>query len=328
MFRMLHVVICAFLAGVVVLAGCSKNTGGVNESAAPVAQQKQPEAMSLLGKPLFAPELPRDVLEARERDLETAQADYDRDPHNEEAIIWLGRRLAYLGRHRDAIDTFSNGLAIHPNSYKLLRHRGHRYLTTRTFDLALADLQRAAELIEGVPDEVEPDGQPNRLNIPTSTSHTNMYYHLGLARYLTADYEGALHAYERCMEFCRNDDMRVATAYWHYLTLRRLNRSDAAARLLSSITKDMDIIENASYHRLLLMFKDELSPETVFKAGVDNQPPDIDLATTGYGIGMWRVFQGERDKAAQQFQKIINETNWAAFGHIAAEVELARLRSR
>jgi hypothetical protein len=50
---------------------------------------------------------------------------------SEENFIWLGRRYAYLGDYTTAISTFSRGLAKYPQSYKLLRHRGHRYITTR-----------------------------------------------------------------------------------------------------------------------------------------------------------------------------------------------------
>ena len=293
-------------------------------SSTPSAAQPQAQATSLLGKPLIAPALPEEIRAQRERELESAQFDYDRDPHNEEAIIWLGRRQAYLGRYDEAINTFSNGLAIHADSYKLLRHRGHRYITLRKFDRAHADLVRAARLIKNVPDEIEPDGQPNKQNIPTSTSHTNIFYHLGLVNYLRGDYADAAVAYEQCRVFSKNDDMRVATVYWEYLTLRRLNQLERAARLLESVSPEMNVIENRSYQRLLLMFKGEVSPEELSNPSDDNQPPDIDLATSGYGIGMYYLLKGEPHKAEEHFRRVIEQTNWAAFGHIAAETELAR----
>lgn len=280
------------------------------------------EAVSLLGKSLSPPELPSDVRAKRVDQLYAAQGEYDRDPHSEAAIIWVGRRLAYLGRYREAIDVFSNGLAIHPESYKLLRHRGHRLITLRKLDLAVADLERAAALIEGVPDEVEPDGQPNERNVPTSTSHTNIFYHLGLARYLTGDYGRAEQAYRRCMEFSQNDDMRVATAYWLYLTVRRLERDDDANAVLDGISADMDVIENTSYHRLLLVFTGELLADEI--SATSKGEPGVDDATIGYGLGMHYLFHGENTAAIQQFEHVIDNSNWAGFGHIAAEVELTR----
>jgi hypothetical protein len=127
MNRIVLLTIVAGFAGIIILAslgGCraDKAPAAVGTlSAQPVTESAPqidvPEAVSLLGAPLHRPELPVAVRIQRERDLEKAHFEYDRDPHNEETIIWLGRRLAYLGRYRDAIDIFSNGLAIHPESY-------------------------------------------------------------------------------------------------------------------------------------------------------------------------------------------------------------------
>lgn len=295
--------------------------------AGPQPEYEFDRVISLLGKPLTPPPLPPEIRAKRERELESAQFEYDRDPHNEDAIVWLGRRQAYLGRYGQAINTFTNGLAIHPDSYRLLRHRGHRYITVRQFDRALADLSRAAELITGVPDQIEPDGQPNAANQPRSTSHSNIFYHLALAQYLRGNYAAAAGAFQRCLEFATNDDMSVATRYWLYLSLRRADDSTAAAKVLEPIAPNMDIIENASYHRLLLMFKGDLSSQQVFAPSNDNQPPDIDKATLGYGVGMLHLLRGEKDQAEEQFRAVIDATNWTAFGHIAAEVELARAKS-
>ena len=63
----------------------------------------------------------------------------------------------------------------------------------------------------------------------SSRMGSNIFYHLGLARYLQADFEGALEAYRQCMEYSTaNDDMFCATSYWLYLTLLRLDRADEA----------------------------------------------------------------------------------------------------
>src|SRR4029078_11810488 len=97
------------------------------------------------------------------------------------------RGIAYLARSRDAIETFSEGIEKHPDDARLYRHRGHRYITVREFPKAIEDLTKAAQLRSGKPVQVEPDGQPNARNIPTSTLQSNIYYHLGLAHYLSGD---------------------------------------------------------------------------------------------------------------------------------------------
>ena len=98
----------------------------------------------------------------------------------------MGRRLGYLGRYRDAIAIFSRGIAKFPDDVRLLRYRGHRYITVREPDKAIADLAKADELIRsrGLKDAPEPDGIPGPPGSTPSTLFFNVYYHLGLAHYL------------------------------------------------------------------------------------------------------------------------------------------------
>ena len=56
---------------------------------------------------------------------------------------------------------FSKGIALYPDNPKFYRHRGHRYISIRQFAKAQADFEKAAQLIKGKPDEIEPDGAPN-----------------------------------------------------------------------------------------------------------------------------------------------------------------------
>lgn len=287
------------------------------------AQTAKPEATSLFGKPLYRVELSADTRRTLEANLATAEAEYARNPKSEDAIVWLGRRQAYLWRYRDAIDTFTKGLALHPSSYELYRHRGHRYITVREFDRAVSDFERAAALIRNVPDEVEPDGAPNKYGKPRSTSHSNIWYHLGLAYYLKGDFTSALRAYQECMKFSKNDDMRVATLDWLYMTYRRLGRHGAARQLLAEVGEKMEILENDSYHKRLLMYKGALKPEQLLDTAAAD---DLTVATQGYGVGNWYLVEGHRAKAREIFEKVIQGPQWAAFGYIAAEVDLKRMQ--
>ncbi|MGH9787966.1 MAG: tetratricopeptide repeat protein, partial [Candidatus Acidiferrales bacterium] len=250
-------------------------------SAALAAQEPKPEATSLLGQPLYATPVSEESRARLEENLERAWAEYKKNPDDADAIIWLGRRTAYLGRYRDTIAIFSEGIEKHPGDARMYRHRGHRYITVRELDNAIADLEKAAELIAGQPDEVEPDGQPNPQNIPTSTLQSNIWYHLGLACYLTGDFAHARFAYSEGLKVSKNDDMLVATANWLYLTVRRLGQEEEALTLLARIRQDMNIIENTAYHKLLLLHKGELAPEDILAEA----KTDLDRATLGYGVG-------------------------------------------
>jgi tetratricopeptide (TPR) repeat protein len=287
------------------------------------APTPEPEAVSLLGEPLHRPQLTDETRERLEAQLAEARADLEANPGDADAIIWVGRRLAYPGRYQEAVEVFSEGIRLHPEDARMYRHRGHRYITLRRLDDAIRDLERAAELTLGEPDEIEPDGMPNPYGIPTSTLQSNIWYHLALARYLKHDFEGALEAWRECMEVSTNNDMRVATADWLYMTLRRLGRDAEAVEVLEPFHADMEILENDAYHRRLLMYRGELTPEELL--AVDDQDP-VQVATYGYGVANWYLYNGEEERAFQLFRRILEGTNWAAFGYIAAEAELAHRR--
>jgi tetratricopeptide (TPR) repeat protein len=287
------------------------------------AQSPAPEATSLFGRPLVPMELAADQRKQLEANLAEAEARLAKNPESEEAIVWVGRRQAYLWRYRDAISTFSKGLLVHPTSYKLYRHRGHRYITVREFDRAVADLEHAAAVIKNVPDEVEPDGAPNKYGKPRSTSHSNIWYHLGLAYYLQGDFTNALRAYQECMKFSTNDDMRVATLDWLYMTYRRLGRHGAARLLLDDIRPNMEILENDSYYKRLRMYKGEITPDELLDS---RNADDLTIATQGYGVANWYLIEGKTDKAREIFERVVAGRQWAAFGYIAAEVDLKRMQ--
>ena len=139
-------------------------------------------------------------------DLAQAEKTLAANPKDAEAIIWVGRRLGYLWRYNDAIAMFSKGIALYPDNPKFYRHRGHRYITVRQFAKAQADFEKAAQLIKGKPDEIEPDGAPNPAGQPRSTLQFNIWYHLGLAYYLQGNYAKAYDAYVECMKVSNNDD--------------------------------------------------------------------------------------------------------------------------
>jgi tetratricopeptide (TPR) repeat protein len=300
-------------------------------SAEPGAPGERPvEATSLLGEPLHRPALAAETRIRLERDLAEAREVYEADRDDADAIIWLGRRLAYLGRYREAVEVFSEGARKHPEDARMYRHRGHRWITLRDLDRAVADFERARALIEGTADEVEPDGAPNRYGIPTSTLHTNIGYHLGLARFLQGRFDEAAEAYRWTLAAAldweprdpehRSADMHVATADWLYMTLRRLGRDGEAAEVLEPIHAGMRILENDSYHRRLLMYRGEVDPAELLDDGAD----DLQMATQGYGVGHWYLLDGDAAEAERIFRRVIGYGNWPAFGHIAAEAELAR----
>lgn len=262
-------------------------------------------------------------MEAR---LAESRLRYEAEPNNPEALIWWGRRLAYLGRFTQAIEVYSTGIKKFPSDARLYRHRGHRYITLRKFDLAIADLQKAAGLIKGKPDEVEPDGQPNARNIPTSTLQFNIWYHLGLAQYLSGRYRSALNSYRECFKVSQSSDSLVATSHWLYMTLRRLNRPSEAALAVRRIKHDLDIIENDGYYKLVLMYKGLLTSESLL-AETLKLPESAASHSVLYGLANWHLHNGHRDKAVELLRRITATDQWTSFGYVAAEADLKRFRN-
>ncbi|MEM7199708.1 MAG: hypothetical protein AAF628_05540 [Planctomycetota bacterium] len=282
----------------------------------------EPEARSLSGAPLTPAPIPEEVRLQREAELSDAEQRWRAAPDDLDAIIWLGRRQAYLGRYRQAVATFTRGLERHPEAPRLLRHRGHRWITLRRFDDAIADLERAAQLVAGQADRVEADGLPNARGIPTSTLQTNIWYHLGLARYLSGDLAGAAMAYARCREVASNPDMTSAALYWCVLIAERRGRGQEAREWLAAVTPDWDIIENHGYHQLLLLFKGVRQRDDLVRAFGDGASDSIESATVAYGLALYDRFAGRGPAARHAMERILAGSQWAAFGYIAAEAEL------
>lgn len=280
------------------------------------------QGYSLLGDTLKTPDISSEMFEEQNQKLAEAVSEYRTDPENAEAIIWLGRRTAYLGEYREAIRIFTEGTYKVPEDPRMFRHRGHRYITLRKFDMAIRDFEQAKMLMKSMPDRVEPDGLPNEQNIPVSTLKSNVYYHKGLAHYLNGDFDKAIAEYEEALQSLDlTDDMRIAILYWYYMALKRSGNDLKAGEVIESVNEDVDLIENEAYLNLLLVFKGVFDADRLMEVSEDA----LENATLGYGIGNWHYINGREDRAISIWKNVYNTDQWAAFGYIAAEAELARL---
>ncbi len=278
------------------------------------------EATSLLGRPLYAASPDAEAKKKLDEDLAKATAEFLKNPDSAANIVWLGRRTAYLGRFREAIDIYTRGIAKFPRDAALLRHRGHRYISVREFDKAVKDLARAAALLQGRPDQPEPSSVAGGA---AGSLRFNVWYHLGLAHFLKGDFMEAYKAYRECLLASKGNDENLAAATdWAVLTLRRLGNIAEAKRLLEPITAGMKVAENRAYLNRLLMYKGAYSPEELLRAGGGA----VDLATYGFAVGQEYLLRGEKDKARLVFERVTAGTSWPAFGYIASEAELARMK--
>lgn len=306
-----------------ILVACSPAAEKATDStqATPIAVQ----AVSFLGDSLRELPLSAEVRARYDSQLAVAKASYDTAPTDPDSIIWYARRLGYLGRFRESIAAYTRGIELHPDNPWMYRHRGHRYISVRELDHAIADLEKAVQLVAGKEDIVEPDGQPNARNQPIGTLHSNIWYHLGLAYYLKGDFTKAADVYRQEMAAAKNDDRRVSTGHWLYMSLRRQGKDADATAMLAPFRKDMEVIENGTYHDLMLLYKGELPVDSVLKVGPTGEMSVTD-ATAAYGVGNWHLYNGRPAEAEAIFRRIMGGGQWASFGYIAAEAELARMR--
>ena len=257
--------------------------------------------------------------------LQKAFANYQQNNDNADNIIWYGRHLGYTGQYAQAIDIFDQGIEKFPRDARMYRHRGHRFITVRCFDRAIADLEKAAKLVRNKPDEIEPDGMPNAKNIPTSTIQTNIYYHLGLAYFLKKNMPKAEAAFRTCLDLSKNDDMKIATANWLNVVLQSQGKKEEADKLWQSLPAEPSLIENVDYWLLLRLYhadkpRTAAEMEEYIRNLTAQRKTSLSSATLFFGIGYYCKLNNLLEKATELFEKVQLSGQWGSFGFIAAEI--------
>jgi tetratricopeptide (TPR) repeat protein len=212
------------IISILIICSCQSNQNSFNS----VNPDKTIETITLLGDTLVSP----DIKEGKSfEQFKSAQINYFENKNSPEALIWYGRRVAYLGYYKEAITIFTLGIKNFPNDARFYRHRGHRYISTRQYDNAISDFKKALVLIDGAQDQIEPDGLPNKQNIPLTTLHGNIWYHLGLAYYLKNDMNNASLAFNDRSVTHKYDDNIVSSAHWLYMIYKRQNKIEESNRV-------------------------------------------------------------------------------------------------
>ncbi len=273
------------------------------ETAGPPA----PEMTSPLGKVLFA-----------EPDAKGAVAKADEalaaDSQNVNLLLAAARARDEVWRYRESIDLYTRALALAPDDFRILRYRGHRYISTRQFAPASADLERAWKL---------------------APASFDVAYHLALAYYLQGRYAAAAEVYAKCLaqtapaklpegfrscaDSSADDNSRVAMLEWRYRALRRAGRHAEASALLGTVREGMKVGSNETYYRSLLHYKGLRTEVQVLEGVTGNQ-----FSTLGYALANHHWIEGRLAEACALYRKVVEERTWSAFGYIAAEAELSR----
>ena len=222
------------------------------------------------------------------------------EPRSVERIIQLGVAQSGARQFREAIATFTRGLAIAPNDPVLYRWRGHRYLSVRDHDRAMADLARGGRL--------------------DSTSY-GIDYHLGVLRYLRGDFVGAASAFARAQPRAPDAGELAGSTDWLWMALQRAGRGAEAQAMLAR--RPDSLATTVAYAQRLRLYRGEIGPEQVLTPA---DTTDVAVATLSYGVGNWFLVRGDTTAARRWFRRSIASGGWPAFGFMASEAELRRLR--
>ncbi len=305
---------------------------------APEPPAWEPVRVSPSGRPLD----PRPESAEQAERIRRADDELLRDPENPDRIIQAALAREEVWRYNEAVDLYSRGMQLAPGDYRFYLGRAHRILRLRRFDIALEDLNRAADL--------DPYG-------------FNTAYLRGLTFYLRGEFGRAADEYGRCMDLAgdeqalalaaagkvpgdprtcmmiaEDNQSRVAIIAWRYRALRRAGRHEEAARLLGTIPEGLDLTQwipvekygsligpddNSHYYEMLLYFKGLRSEEELLDRGRWGSQ----WSTVAYGAAVFHWVEGRRERAIELMRSIVDEPFWARLGHVAAEADLLRLEA-
>jgi Flp pilus assembly protein TadD len=229
-----------------------------------------------------------------------AQRAVDADPRNVQKLITLGIAQSGARQMQEAVRTFTRALAIEPENPILYRWRGHRYLSVRNFDRAMADFTRGYGM--------------------DSTVY-GILYHLGVLRFVRGDFNAAADAFRRAQPLAPDAGELAGSTDWRWMSLMRAGRASEAAAMLAR--RPDSLPTTVAYARRLKLYRGEIGPDQLL---TPSDTGDVELATLAYGLGNWYLVRGDTTRARAAFQRSVASGGWPAFGFIAAEEELKRLR--
>src|SRR4051812_16157629 len=134
------------------------------------------------------------------------------DPRNIQRFIELGTAQAGARQMQEAVQTFTRAMAVAPNDPMVYRWRGHRNISVRNWDQAMADLTKGYGL---------------------DSTNYGILYHLGVLRFLRGDYNGAADAFRRAQPRAPDAGELAGSVDWWWMSLSRAGRTGEATAMLA-----------------------------------------------------------------------------------------------
>ena len=277
--------------------------------------EPSPEAFSFAGKSLYSkPPAPK-ALAKSDSSIATIKS---KGELTEDDYVEMGKQLVGTARYKQAVENFTEGLAKFPNSYKLLRNRGHRYITLRELEKSIADLTKGEELIRTEPDVMEfgLDGKP------TATVRHQIWYHIGVYHYLKKDYAKSAAAFEQAVATGGDLKNVVGASDWLYNCYQRINEKEKSIALLKPITPESDTDRENPYFRRIMLYKGVITPEELMNVKMAPDSMSVQDVTKMYGLANWYSYKGDQTTARTLYGTILKSDAWPGFAYAAAEIEL------
>ena len=224
------------------------------------------------------------------------------EPNNIERLIAVGIAQSGVRQFREAIQTFTRGLRREPKNVVLYRWRGHRFLSVRDYDRALADF--------------------NQGNLIDSAVY-GIWYHLGVLRYIRGEFAAAAEAFKRGLPIAPNAGELAGSYDWQWMSLMRAGKADEARALLKAMPDSVPKAAANAYSQRLRLYQGKIGPGDVF---TEADTADVAVATLSYGIGNWYLVRKETKRAREWFERSVQSGGWPAFGFMASEAELKRMK--
>jgi tetratricopeptide (TPR) repeat protein len=280
-------------------------------------QQPTPEAISFSGRPLYTKPAEPSALLKSDSIIKTIK---NKINLTEDDIVEIGKQLVATNRYKLAVTNYSEGLSKYPSSFKLLRNRGHRYITLRQLDNALADLLKAEKLIPTSNDEMEYglDGKP------TATVRHQIYYHIGVYHYLKKNFTKSAAAFEKALATAGDSKNTVGATDWLYNCYQRLGQSEKAKKIVEPITPNYLEEKDQAYFRRILLYKGLITPEELVDSHLLPDKMTVQDVTKLYGLASWYRYQGNEEKAISLYKIILQSDAWPGFAYAAAEKEMLK----
>lgn len=281
------------------------------------------QAVSFLGDTLWSVRYGHAEAQERVTRLMAAQRRALAEPGNDAATILLGRRTAEMGRFREALEIYSEGLERDWGDARLFRRRGELLLLLREPEKAVRELQQALKRTVLYPDAKEFTETDDGEFVGTRVRYGTLLL-LGVAHHIRGDRQAAVNNLTEAARAAVEPDEVAAAMAWLYLTLRRAGRNAEAQEVLGVLPADYEVTHRRAELRMLLALRGELSFDSLRREIATTTDRSVELVYL-YGLAVTMEAAGRPEEARALLEEIRRTGFWADVVAVAAEADLARL---